>query len=539
MAAMIVAPQPVAVEEGAKVLQQGGNAVDAALTCAMVQGVVDPNMCGVGGYLICNLHPSNTASRSSASLIVDAPAVAGSKATPTMWEDAVLRPNPDGWGYFLKDAVNDIGYRSICVPGAVRGLHALLTRWGTRSWEQILEPASRVAQEGFPVGATQAMNWKTPGKYPESVSLLGRMRANREASRLYLRDDGAPYEAGHTLRNPDYAATLRRLAENGPDDFYHGELAGQMLSDLQANGSYLTREDLEDYALPEAAPVVSTYRGTTVSSSPPPHGGATLAAILNILEGYDLSALGHNSPDYIYLVSMAMKAAFADRNASLSDPAFVDVPLEWMISKERADHWRGVIDSGDTIHANRGQPDSPHTTHVSVVDAAGNCVSLTHSLGMSSGVITPGLGFMYNNSMVNFHPYAGHPNSIAPRKGRTTGMTPTIVYRGDQPWVVIGAPGATRIITAVAQVLVNVIDFSMTMQEAVLAPRFNCQGDVIDCQARIPEFVCSEVRRRHPIQRLPQSHGALALVHAVLIDPKTGRLHGAADAGSGGMALAV
>jgi len=262
-------------------------------------------------------------------------------------------------------------------------------------------------------------------------------------------------------------------------------------------------------------------------------------AILNILEGYDLQGLSHNSADYIYTVSMAMKAAFADRNPHLGDPEFVDAGLEPMLSKQRAAEWRQTIDRGDPIAVSLVPSESPDTTHVSVVDGQGNCVALTHSLGSSSGVITPGLGFMYNNSMVNFCPWPGHPNSIAPGKSRTTGMTPTVVYRGERPVLVIGAPGATRIITSVAQVIVNLLDFGMSVSDAVLAPRFDCQGDVIECQARIPEFVCARVRERHPIRRLPQSHGGLALVHAVALDPRTGALSGAADTGSGGMALRI
>jgi gamma-glutamyltranspeptidase/glutathione hydrolase len=351
--------------------------------------------------------------------------------------------------------------------------------------------------------------------------------------------DGAPYEAGQTLRNPDYAHTLRHLAESGAGDFYHGELARRMAQDLSANGSYVTADDLACYGVREPEPVVGTYRGYTIATAPPPHGGPTLLALLNILEGIDLSALGHNSPEYIYQVSMAMKAAFADRNPYLGDAEHVDVPLAWMTSKDRAREWRARIDRGEDIAVSFVAPEAPDTTHVSVVDGQGNCVALTHSLGSSSGVITPGLGFMYNNSMVNFHPWPGHPNSIAPHKSRTTGMTPTIVYRDGQPLLVIGAPGATRIITSVVQVILNVLDFGMSISDAVLAPRLDCQGDLIKCQGRIPEYVCAQVRERHPIQRLPYSHGGLALVHAIAIDPKTGELSGGADTGSGGMALQV
>ena len=197
------------------------------------------------------------------------------------------------------------------------------------------------------------------------------------------------------------------------------------------------------------------------------------------------------------------------------------------------------IDAGQKITVSFVATEPPDTTHVSVVDRWGNGVALTHSLGSSSGVITPGLGFMYNDSMVNFHPLPGHPNSIAPKKSRSTGMTPTIVSKDGRPVMVIGAPGATRIITSVLQVILNVLDFGMSISDAVLAPRFDCEGDLIKCHARIPEYVCAEVRKKHSIVRIPQSHGGFALVHAITIDPDTGAMAGAADTGAGGMALEV
>ena len=536
MSSMIVAPQPTAVEEGAKVLMGGGNAVDAAVTCAFVQGVVNPQMCGVGGYILLNLHLAGSPNHSH---ILDAPALAGSKVTPAMWQDLLIRPNPDGWGYFLEGGVNTAGYQSICIPGAVKGLSAMLNRWGTISWERAIEPAARIAEEGFMVGSHLAAGWGREAKYLEAYSLIDYIKGNAEASRIYLKADGTPYDEDDILRNPDFAQTLRQLGADGEETFYRGELARCIAEDLEANGSFVTAGDLREYQLRDEQPVVGTYRGHTIKTCQPPHGGPTLLAILNILEGDDLATLGHNSPECIYQVSMAMKAAFADRNPHFGDPQFVDVPLAWMASKERAAEWRNVIDAGEPIEVAFTPSEPPDTTHVSVVDKDGNCVALTHSLGSSSGVITPGLGFMYNNSMVNFHPSPGHPNSIAPRKGRTTGMTPTIVYKDDEPVVVIGAPGATRIITSIAQVILNVLDFGMGISDAVLAPRFDCEGELIKCQARIPEYVCAEVRKRHPITRLPQSHGGLALVHAITRDPETGRLTGGADTGSGGMALAV
>jgi gamma-glutamyltranspeptidase/glutathione hydrolase len=182
---------------------------------------------------------------------------------------------------------------------------------------------------------------------------------------------------------------------------------------------------------------------------------------------------------------------------------------------------------------------TPTTTQVTVVDEQGNCISLTHSLGSSSGVITPGMGFMWNNSMINFHPVSGHRNSIAPRKGRTTGMAPTIVYKGDKPVLVLGAPGATRIITSILQVIVNILDFGMSATEATHAARIDCQAGAIRAHMRIPEYVLAEVRRRHPAVHIPQSHGGFGLVHAITIDPVSGKLAGGADSGADGMALIV
>jgi gamma-glutamyltranspeptidase/glutathione hydrolase len=536
MPAMIVAPQPMAVEEGAKVLQRGGNAYDAALACAFTQFILDPHSCGVGGYLLLTHHPAGAQRPPK---ILDAPALAGSRVTPTMWEDQVRGPNPAGWGFFLKDKVNDDGYQSICTPGIVRGLQAIHERWCTRKWADLIAPAAAIAEEGFVVGAHLASRWKDKPQFYEDSSLFQKLSVTPDAARIYLKADGTAYDEGEVLRNPDYARTLRRLAHAGADDFYNGELAGRIAADFSAHGSWVTAQDLAEYRVRESEPIVTTYRGYTVVTSPPPHGGPTLAAILKILERYDVPAMQHNSPRYIHLVAMAMKAAFADRNRDLGDPAFVSVPLKETLSDERASHWRRVIDQGEKIDTARIQPGSRSTTQVTVVDKSGNCVSLTHSLGSSSGVITSGLGFMYNNSMINFHPYGGHPNSIAPGKGRTSGMTPTIVLDGNQPVLVLGAPGATRIITAVLQVILNRLDFGMTVTEAVLAPRFDCQGDMISCQSRIPEYICAEVRKKHPIQRIPESHGGIALVHAIAIQPETGRLYGAADTGADGMALLI
>lgn len=533
---MIVAPQPVAVEAGAQVLRDGGNAIDAAVTCALVQGVVDPQMNGLGGYALLTLQLANDTSANPIGF--DAPATAGSKVTPDMWANDIIGMNPDGWGYFLKGKVNDAGYTSICTPGTVKMLDMMLSRWGTRSWAEACQPAIKVAEDGFMIYDKLVRVWNEKARYPEACSFREYIERNAEARRIYLKN-GQLYEASEWFKNPDYGRTLRHLAAKGADDFYHGELAARMGADLAANGAFVTADDLADYALRDAPPVRGTYRGYEIASATAPHGGATIVAIMNILEGWDMAALGHNSAEYIYRLGMAMKAAFVDRNQHMADAAFNDVPIDWMCSKERGAYWREVIESGKPIEATPTITGTPTTTHVTVVDQYGNCVALTHSLGASSGVITPGLGFMYNNSMINFDPYAGRANSIAPRKGRTTGMTPSIVYKDGKPLLVLGAPGATRIITSCLQVMLNVIDFGMGVAEAVHAPRIDCQLNNIRCQTRIPEYVMAEVRKRHPIGHIPFAHGGMGLVQAIHIDPVTGALSGAADTGCDGMALAV
>lgn len=535
MPSMIVAPQPLAVEEGAKVLAAGGNAFDAALTCAAVQFLVDPHSCGIGGYLLLTAWPAG----SKEAVTLDAPALAGSKVKPDMWQDIVLGPNPRGWGFFLKGKVNEDGYQSVCIPSMARGMDAIHRKWCSRTWEQILAPAIRIAQEGWTVTEHLANRWKEPPQYYEGSSLRQKLDVTPDAQRIYLRSDGHTPEAGETLKNPDYGRTLGRLAAHGPDEFYTGALSKEILNDLEAHHAWVTAEDLKTYTVREEPPVRSTYRGYDIAGNQPPHGGPTLAAILNILEGWDLAKLGHNSPAYIHHVSMAMKAAFADRNQLLADPKFEKVPLDLMLSKKHADQWRARIEAGHPIVPTPPHSDTPDTTQVTVVDKQGNCVSLTHSLGSSSGAITPGLGFMYNNSMVNFFPKPGHPNSIAPGKGRTTGMTPTIVSKAGKPLLILGAPGATRIITSVLQTILNVLDFGMSITEAVVAPRFDCQGDMIYCQARIPEYTCAEVRKHHPITRLPSARAGMALIHAIHIDPATSQLTGAADPGADGMPLLV
>jgi gamma-glutamyltranspeptidase/glutathione hydrolase len=310
---------------------------------------------------------------------------------------------------------------------------------------------------------------------------------------------------------------------------------------MEKNGGFITIDDLNNYKAIITEPIYGNYRDHKIVTNPSPGGGITIIQILNILEEYDLAKMGHNSPEYIYTVSMAMKSAFVDRANYVADPKFVDVNTDWLISKEHAREWKKKIDRREPIIIPRWQPkESPTTTHVSTMDSMGNAISLTHSLGSSSGVVTPGLGFFYNNCMNCFDPIPGKINSILPGKARVTGMVPTIVKKDGQILFVVGAPGGTRIITGVLQSILNVIDYKMSAIEAVSASRFDCQSDVISIQARVPLSVCEQVKAMgHNITKGFSSYGDMSLVHGILVNRETQTVQGGADPGGGGMAIYI
>lgn len=517
---IVVAPQPLAVEEGAKVLQNGGNAMDAAVTTAFAQTIVDRTNCGVAGFGMMNIYIAETGEET----IIDFHGTAGSKVVPDMWENIVIRENPSGYGYTLEGGVNERGHASITTPGTVAGLYEGLSKYGTISWKEAIQPAIKLASEGFEVSKGAADSWTSS---PE-VSPWTKVKDISETN-------------GAIIANKDMAETLQKLAENGPDIFYKGEIAERIADDMEKNGGFVTLKDLNNYKAIVTKPLYGNYRGYTIMSNPSPGGGVTIIEILNILEEYDLAKMGHNSPEYIHTVSMAMKAAFADRVNYVGDPAFVDMPTDWLISKERGKEWKKKINGREPIVIPRWQPkESPSTTHVSTMDSAENAVALTHSLGSCSGVVTPGLGFFYNNCMNCFDPIPGKVNSLLPGKARVTGMAPTVVKKDGQILFVVGAPGGTRIITGILQSILNIIDHKMSAIEAVAAARFDCQGEVINTQARIPLSVCEQVRAMgHEITRNFSSYGGFGLVHGILVNRETQTIQGGADPGGGGMAIYV
>lgn len=532
---IVSAPQPEAVEAGADALLKGGNAVDAAIACALVQTAVDPQMCGIAGFGSMHLYLAGRQQH----LFLDFHGRAPSKATPDMWQDLIIREAEDGFGFILKDYVNDIGYGAITTPMSLRAFDEALRRYGALTLAELIEPAIGYAGNGMLVRPHINYFWNSDeggGKAPHSM----RLTENAEARKIYLKPDGALPRLGESVRNPDMAETYRRIAREGVDDFYTGETGKRIIKDMEANGGLLGAEDLRDAMPVEAEPLWGDYRGLRVASNQPPGGGVMIVEMLNILENFDLGSMGHNSPDYIATVSEAMKIATVDKDAHVGDPNFIDIPLEHLTSKQYAAEMASRIQSGEKTRVPRFNPggvESKDTTQVSTADEHGNCVSLTHSLGMPSGVITPGLGFMYSGCMAVFDPRPGRTGSIAPGKSRFTAMCPTILFNGDEPFFVVGAPGATFITMGVLQAILNTVEFGMNAQEAVMAPRFCANSDTIDVTNRITRRTQAELEKRgYLVRRSPLSYH-FAGVHALR---KTGAgWDGGADPGRDGMVMSV
>jgi len=533
---MIVAPQPEAVEAGAKVLMNGGNAVDAALTCALVQGVVDPSMCGIAGFGSMQVYMPGRGVHQFIDFHGRAPAA----ARPDMWADRIVGETPDGFGFILRDNVNDIGYQSITVPGRLRAYHEAQLAYGTFAWSKVVQPAIAHAESGFIV-RPHVYNWWTDPTQERfgRVSPEKRLAFSKTGRTAYFDAQGKVIRPGERVRIPDMARSLQRIAEGGADVFYRGDLGAEADRDLRAHGALLCAKDLEDYRTTKLDPLWGSYRGHRIATNHPPGGGIMLLEMLAILEHFDLVALGHNSTEYIRVVAEAMKCATSDKDQYVGDPAFFDVPVSQLLDRERA---RGIaerIREGAVFHVERiaFKAESEHTTHISVIDRDGNAVTMTHTLGMPSGVITDGHGFMYNGSMGVFDPRPGRAGSIAAGKGRFSSICPTIIFKDDKPVMVVGAPGGTQIAMGVLQAILNFIDFGMSPQDAVSAPRFSATSDAIDISNRIPDYMVLPLRERgYTVNRSFLSY-TFAWVHALGL--YQGKWCGGADPATDGMPLEV
>ena len=534
--AIVVAAQPEAAEAGARVLMRGGNAVDAAMTAALVQGVVDPQMCGIAGFGCAHLYLPKIGVHECIDFHGNTPLA----AKPEMWANLITGETRDGFGFILKGLVNDLGYQAITTPGSLKAYHAAVEDYGTWDWADICQPAISQAQKGFVV-RPHVHFWWTQGAAFGRAEVSDRLKFSATGREIYFRADGTLKRVGDLITNPDLAKTLERIAKGGSAVFYEGEIAEEIDSDMRANGGLLRKEDLAKYTLVRGDPIWTNYRDYRIASNSPPGGGIQLLEMLNILENFDLAEIGHNEPEYIRILVEAMKQATIDKDAFVGDPAFVEVPIEHLLSKKYAAEIAHRIRQREKAEVERyqgGLEESRDTTHIVVRDRDGNIVTMTHSLGMPSGVITDGLGFMYNGCMGVFDPRPGRAGSVAPGKSRFSSLCPTIVFDGDRPVIALGAPGGTQIAMGVMQTILNMLDFKMSPVEAVSAPRVSATSNVIDIANRIPNYAIEPLEAEgYQVQRSPLTF-AFSAPHAIDFYPNK-KLRGGGDPSHDGAALTV
>jgi len=530
--AMVASVDRLATEVGIEILRAGGNAVDAAVAISFVLAVTHPQAGNLGGGGFMVVHLAGRGINATIDYREAAPAAAGRD----MYLDADGEPIPEA---------SSFGYRACGVPGQVAGLALAHSRYGSLPWQRLVEPAIRLAEEGFEVGhhLARALQWghERFTSFPSSAAVFTR--------------GGEPYRFGDRLVQSDLAWTLRRIAERGRDGFYGGEVARRIAADMTTNGGLITEEDLASYRAVEREPVVGAFRGyTIVGMGPPSSGGILLLQLLGMLESHDLRALGHNSSRYIQLLTEAERLAYADRAHFLGDSDFYPVPVGHLISAEYIERRRQLINpyratpSGEIDHGPEPPAESEDTTHFSVVDRLGNAVACTTTLNSSFGscVVAAGTGVLLNNEMDDFSIkpsvpniyglVGGEANAIAPGKRMLSSMTPTIVLRDGEIRLVAGSPGGSTIITTVLQILLNVLVHELPLQRAVAAPRFHHQWlpDLTYVEPfGFAEDVLENLGRMGHRVRIRTTIGD---VHAIMRDEETGLLVGVSDPRRGGVA---
>ena len=533
--AMVSAAQPEAAEAAADILRAGGNVVDAAIAGALVQTVVDPQMCGIAGMGCMHLYLPSQGVHTT----IDFHGRSSAAVRPDMWEDRIVREAEDGWGFILQTRENELGYQAVTTPMTLRAFDLALRQYGTKTLAALLEPAIAYAEHGYQIRPHMVHFWTRPpiAGRDGNRAIVTHFPATRA---IYCHPDGTLKDVGDILRNPDMARTLRRIATHGADDFYTGEIAHRIAGDMAANGGLIGLGDLAGCEPEHTAPLWGTYRGYRIATNNPPGGGIQLIEMLNILEHFDLRAIGHNTPEYIRIVSEAMKIATADKDAKIGDPRFVAVPVAELTSKQYAAAMAERIKRGEKTTVPRFNPggtESKHTTQICVADSGGNAFTMTHTLGQPSGVVTDGLGFMYNGAMAVFDPRPGHAGSLAPGKARFTALSPTIVFTGDKPFLVLGAPGATYITMGNLQAMLNAIDFGMDAQQAVSAPRFAAVSDTIEISNRITRAAeRALLDMGYAVRRSPYGY-AFAWVNMIRFTDAG--LDGGADPAADGVAIGV
>lgn len=519
---MVVSTDSFATAAGLEILREGGNAVEAAIATQFALAVVNPEAgnIGGGGFMVARMADDTR-------FALDYREEAPRGATPDMYVDETGNVTDLGV----------VGHLASGVPGSVAGMAAAYERYGTLDWSRLLEPAIKLARDGFEVA----------GRHHSSIGYAADKLSQFPASAAKFLPNGEAPAVGTVFKQPDLARTLQAIADSGASVFYAGWIADSIAAEMERGGGLIDKPSLADYEAKWREPVVANYRGYQVMSMPPASsGGTTLTEILNIVEGFDLGAYAWHSADAIHIAVEAFRRAYADRNYFLGDTDFVDVPLARLTSEAYADTLRAGIamdSASDSDTFNRVPlAEGTHTTHFSIVDAAGNAVAVTTTLnsGYGSGVVVRGAGFVLNNEMDDFTSQVGVPNiyglvqgeanAIAPGKRMLSAMTPTVVINPEgKTELVTGTPGGSTIITTVFQIVSNHIDFHLPAQTSVDAPRFHHQhlpDEIRYEHGGLPDSVVEALRSRgHEVR---ERGGVSGNVESIYIRPD-GKLVGAAD----------
>lgn len=523
---MVASSDAIASKVGVEILKQGGNAVDAAVAVALTLAVTWPNAgnLGGGGFMLIK-KTDGTAT------IIDYRETAPLSANKNIFLD--------NKGNVIQNA-STVGYRSVGVPGTIAGLALALQKYGTMKWQDVIEPARKLAADGF------MLSYQVSNYLHTNASLLSQFD---ESNRIFLRD-GKYYKEGEIFKQPELFETLTRLKNNGPREFYEGHTAQLIADDMKAHHGLITLEDLKNYKAVERKPVKGIYRGYEILSMPPPSSGGTLLIeMLNVLEHYNLSSMGHNSSEKYHLLIETMRRAYADRALYFGDPAFINVPVTKLTSKLYAAQLARSINRNSAtpsaaIKSGQPIPEPKHTTHFSIVDSMGNTVSNTYTLNgdFGSGVTVTDAGFLLNNEMDDFTAKVGiankfgllqsNANAVEPNKRPLSSMTPTIILKDGKLFLVVGTEGGSTIISQVLQVITNVIDHGMNIQEAVNAPRIHHQWmpDIVKYEPNgLSKDVLNALQKKGHKLKIDPGYLYPGDVEAIMIDLKTGIRLGAAD----------
>jgi len=509
---MVTSLHPLASMAGMKILLQGGNAFDAAVATALAVAVVDPKNSTIGGQGFATIYVAKEKRVRALNFFGPSPKLATIEA--------------------VQGRTYEHGYLSPVVPSCLAGYAALHQAYGRLPWRDVVQPALELAEQGFAVTEDFA-----------GIVALMRPEMDFPSTQAVFFPDGHAPQVGEVFRQPDLARTLHAVAEGGAAAFYQGAIARRIGAFFEKNGGLLRYEDLAGYQPQWVEPLSINYRGYQVYTTPPNSSGVALLFQLNILQGYDLRTLGHNTPDYLNLIAEVQRLAISDRNRYVADPETISVPVAHLLSGEYAASRRRLITLGRAMAAVPAadpteNPERSNTTHLCVVDGEGNMVSLTQTLGawFGSGVVAGDTGVVFSNQMRHLHTAKDSPSQLGPGRRPRSNQSPVIVLKDGEPVLALGTPGTEGIWQRLVQVLVNIIDFKMDVQQAVAAPRMLHGGPtrmaleppaLVNMEDRIPTATVAALRTRgYTVRLIPDDEGS---VNGVQRDPVTGMLYGGAD----------